>query len=273
MMKGRLSKLAAAAVLVLAALISFTFLADRFSSPEAYEELSQSIDEKISTVGKLTGAATVASVAVSALPDDTATPLAERLAEITEYFLAVLCVLYAEKYLLTLIGALTFRVLIPIICLLVLLFIVFDREGLARAGVRLALFTAVITVAIPLSIIASDAIYDTYMPSINAAVSSAQSLSEDAESITGEDETADEAGGIVSRLINGVSQKVSELVQRASDILGSFLRVIAIMLVTSCIIPVLTLLFCLWLIKLVTGAETDGRKERVRRRRGESTVR
>lgn len=262
-----LGKLTVVLLLVLAAVISATFLADRFSSPETYEKLSESIDKKITTVGTLTGAATVASVAVSAIPDDTATPIADRLAELTEYFLAVLCVLYAEKYLLTLIGGLTFRIIIPIVCLIIILYVIFRRGGFVKAGIKLALFAVVISIAVPLSIIASDAIYDTYMPSIDAAISSAQSLSDDANSINSED---DETGNIISQMINGVSQKIHTIVEKASALLSSFLKAIAIMLVTSCIIPILTLIFCLWLIKLVTGYDVEDRSggRRFRFRRG-----
>ena len=124
-MKGRtmehtMKKLLIAALLILLAVVSCLFLADKAMAPATHNKTIASIDDKTVTVLKLTATSTVASAAISAIPGDTATPIAEKLADFTEYFLLILCVLYSEKYLLTIMGAGTFRILIPLACALCL---------------------------------------------------------------------------------------------------------------------------------------------------------
>ena len=40
---------------------------------------------------------------------------------------------------------------------------------------------------------------------------------------------------------------------RAVDIVNRFVETIAVLIVTSCVIPVITLIFFIWLIKVITG--------------------
>ena len=117
-MENTLRRVLAAALLVLLAVTSFLFVAERAAAPETHAGTVASIDEKVDTVMKLTATATLASVGISAIPDDTATPIAEKLTDFTEYFLLILCVLYVEKYLLRVIGIGAFKVLIPLACAL-----------------------------------------------------------------------------------------------------------------------------------------------------------
>ena len=62
---------------------------------------------------ELTAASTAASAAITLLPGDTATPIAEKLADLSGYFLIVLCAIFLEKYLLTITSYVSFTILIP----------------------------------------------------------------------------------------------------------------------------------------------------------------
>ena len=117
-MEKKLQRLLIAALLVLLAVFSFLFLADRASAPATHASTVAVIDEKTEDVLKLTASASLASFGVSAIPGDTATPIAGKLADFSEYFLLILTVLYAEKFLITIIGAGVFRILIPCACVL-----------------------------------------------------------------------------------------------------------------------------------------------------------
>ena len=111
-----LSRLVLALCLVLALLVSIFFIAPYASRPDVHERDLSSIDAKIETVLKLTASSTLASAGISAIPSDTATPIAEKLADFTEYFLLILCVLYSEKYMITVAGTGVFGYLVPAVC-------------------------------------------------------------------------------------------------------------------------------------------------------------
>ena len=83
-MENTLRRILALSLLILLAVVSFVFIADKASAPETHRPTVASIDEKVDTVMKLTATATLASVGISAIPDDTATPIAEKLTDFTE---------------------------------------------------------------------------------------------------------------------------------------------------------------------------------------------
>ena len=165
-----LRKVLFCAIMLLVATISYLYIAERAVSLETNREIIASIDEKSATVLKLTAASTLASAGVSAIPGDTATPIAEKLADFTEYFLLILCVLYAEKYLLTIIGAATFKILIPCACALLIVGTFWNPKAMKRLALRVALFALAIFIAIPASIGVSDMVYNSYRGSIDVTV-------------------------------------------------------------------------------------------------------
>ena len=198
---------------------------DIASTPETHTGTIASIDEKTDTVLKLTATSTLASAAVSAIPGDTATPIANKLADFTEYFLLILCVLYSEKYLLTIIGAGAFKILIPLACLLMI------------AGMFW-----------------NDMIYNAYRESIDTTISSAEALSDQTAALA----DAAEDKNVINSILSRLSETADSLTDKAANILNRFVETLAVMIVTSCIIPILVLIFFLWLIKLLTGIDLSG---------------
>ena len=84
-MNNTVSKIVICAALIILALVSFFPLAKSFPDSKLYDdtvkECTVSIDEKTATVLRLTATATVTSAGLSAIPGDTATPIAEKLQE------------------------------------------------------------------------------------------------------------------------------------------------------------------------------------------------
>ena len=155
------SKIALCVALVAFAVLSVFPVAQKAAEPERYAAYTASLDEKTETVLTLMAAATVTSAGISAIPGDTATPIADKLADFSEYFLLILCVLYAEKYLLTLLPMGVFRILVPLTCLTFIGGRIWNPRWMDRQGFKLALISLAMLCVIPLSIRTSDLIYDT----------------------------------------------------------------------------------------------------------------
>ena len=249
-MNNALSKAVICLMLVLFAVLSFFPLANRFSSPERSTEYNDSIDEKTETVLKLMAASTVTSAGLSAIPGDTATPIAEKLADFSEYFLLILCVLYAEKYLLSIIPLGVFRGLVPLTCALFMIGRFWNPRLLDRQGWKLTLVSAALLAVIPLSIRTSDLIYATYQQSIDTTIASAEELSDETMELS----EAEDAGMLRS-ILNRLSETKDSLTEKASQLLSRFVETLAVMIVTSCLIPVLVLLFFLWVFRQLTGVD------------------
>ncbi len=245
------NKVIVCVLLLAVALVSFFVVAGKVSTPESNQAVIDAIEEKTDTVLKLTATSTLASAAISAIPGDAATPIAEKLADFSEYFLFILCVLYSEKYLLTIIGAAAFRVLIPVACLVTMVGLFWNPGVMKKLGLKLAVFALAISVTIPLSIRISDMIYDTYDESIQETIQAAEAFTSD----TAELSDAAEDESLFASILSKLSETATGLADRAARILNNFVEALAVMIVTSCVIPILVLLFFLWLIRILTGVE------------------
>lgn len=251
-----------AAALVFAALTSIFLLGGWASSQTNYKTTIDAIDDKVETVLKLTATSTVASAGISAIPGDTATPIAAKLADFTEYFLLILCVLYAEKYLLTIIGAGVFKVVIPLVCGLLVLSLFRNGEALKRLALKLVLISLALFLVIPASVRVSDMIYETYRGTIQETITAAEEFTEDTSGLS-------DAGnqGLIEAILSQISETASSLSDRAAGIVNRFVESLAVMIVTACVIPILVLLFFLWIIRLVTGVDVSLPARRIRRKR------
>ena len=247
---------------ILIAALSFFFLAGILSSPETYAGIIRSIDDKVETVLKLTASSTAASAGITAIPGDAGTPIAEKLADFSEYGILILCVLYAEKYLLSILGSGVFRFIIPIACILYPLGFFRDLEGIKPILKKIAIVSLALYFVIPLSVHISDRIYDTYQASIDNTISAAEDLAEDATlaGSSAEDQNA------IQRIWGYLSESASNFAERGAEILNRFIESLAVMIVTSCVIPILVLLFALWIINQVFGFSipTPSRHPRLR---------
>ena len=78
------------AAAVILALASIFGVAKLTTDPAFYQKSIAALEEKQETVLELTAASTAASAAITLLPGDTATPIADKLADLSGYFLIVL---------------------------------------------------------------------------------------------------------------------------------------------------------------------------------------
>ena len=253
------SKIAVCIALIAFALLAFFPVAQEASDPARYTEYTASLDEKTETVLKLMAASTVTSAGISAIPGDTATPIAEKLADFSEYFLLILCVLYAEKYLLTLIPLGVFRTMLPLTCLTFIAGRIWNPRFMDRQGVKLLLMSLALLAVIPLSIRTSDLIYDTYRESIDTTIASAEQLSDETSELAAAEDT-----NMLRSILNRLSETKDSITEKASAVMNRFVESLAVMIVTSCVIPLLVLLFFLWVIRQLTGIDLSASLPRPR---------
>lgn len=231
------------------ALISIFGITKYAASAEFHAKTIESLDEKKTTVMELTAASTAASITVSMLPDDMGSAISEKLMDMSGYFLIVLSALYLEKYLLTITGYAAFTILIPLACLLFSVSVFWNEELLKNIGKRLALFGLAIVLVIPASMKISDLIETTYESSIEETIESAKETTEEIEANAGKDE------GVIKGVISKIKGGFSGIVKKMETSLNNFIESLAVMLVTSCAIPILVLLFFIWLVKTLLNIQ------------------
>lgn len=160
-------KLIVLVVAIALAFVSAVPLANIASDPATHQETYETLTKSEHAVEVLVATSAGMAVALSLLPDDIGSSIADKLADISGDLAIVLAAILLEKYLLTLVGLVAFRFIVPIGVLLIALSIIFNKTaitGVFRAiGLKLTLFALALFFAIPCGIAASNMIEETYL--------------------------------------------------------------------------------------------------------------
>ena len=244
-MTDRAKRTVQAVILIIVALVSIFVLSRFATSTEFHAKSIAALDEKRTTVMELTAASTAASAAITLIPGDAVTPIAEKLADLSSNFLLVICAIWLEKYLLTITGYATFVVLIPLACVLGAINAFLQNDKWRELIRKLVVLGLAIVLVVPVSVKVSDMIEATYQSSIETTIDSAREAADGAE---------DEEGGL-SGLLSKIKDGVSGAVTGLENVLNRFIEALAVMIITSCVIPIFVLLFFIWIIKMVTSVD------------------
>lgn len=242
-----------AAAMILAAVLSFAVLAGALSAPSLHAGTINALEEKRDTVMGLAAASAAASAGITLIPGDVATPIADKLADLSSAFLVVLCAIYLEKYLVTMTFYVAFRYLVPAVCLLLVVNLFWQRDWLQRLMVKLVAFTVVICAVVPASMGLSGMIERTYSDSIEQTIASTEQAVESMENAAGDEEESGGLGGLLDQVVSGVTQAAEQVTEQVKTLLSRFLEALAVMTVTSCVIPAVVLLSFVWLANTILG--------------------
>ena len=245
--KWDVRKLAAAGVLLVVALVSALWLARVTSDPAFHASSIAALDEKKVTVMELTAATAAGSVAISAVPGDATTPIANQISELSGYLLIVVGAIMLEKLLLSLTCYAAVQLLIPIACVLGIVYLFAHVEWCRVLARKLALFGVVICLIVPGSIQVTRIVDETFQ--IQQTVDDAEQAVEQPA------DTGGEEGNWFSQIGEAITGTVSDAVDQAEAALSRFIDAVAAVLITTCVIPVAVLLFFIWVTKLIFGIE------------------
>ena len=249
-------RVAGAIFLALTIILSCTVIGNKLTDPATYSHTIAVLDDNRTTVLGLTAASAAASAAVSALPDDICSPLAQEISEFTTYFMLILSVIYLEKYLLTILAAAACYLFIPAGCSALLVHCFFPKDLLQSIGTKLIVFGAAVLLVIPTSVWVSDQIHAIYSESIAVTVESASAVS---ENLIGE--VTDEGDGNTTvideakALLGDLSGSVAGVVEQFKNLLNRFIEATAVMIVTTCLIPLLVIVFFVWIVKTLFSVQ------------------
>jgi len=230
-------KIMTVALMILLAVISITLAAPVAADPANHKHSIEQTEEKIASVMKLSGGAAATSATLSVLPGDMCTPLAEQLAEMAKYFLLILSALYLEKFLISLSGYVSFMFLIPLACLIVCIGIIIRKKHFYGTAFKILLIALSIFFIVPVSVKLSDMVYETQASKINETVNEYNELEIEGDSDSG--------------LLNEISEITTGTIDKITSFMDKLLESLAVMIVTSCLIPLLVLIVLIWLIKTI----------------------
>lgn len=264
--------------LVVLALLSGFVARPHFADTKTWDSTIEVIDQKKgNNVLALTTSCVALSAGITALPGDTGTPVAEQLAQLSGNLGIVLAVLYLEKYLLAILWSVGLGILIPFA--LVLLAVSLGIHGrwststvLRRVATRVLVVAVIGMALVPASVWVSQKVDETYRVSIEQAEQKAadaadttdksvetssksnKKKSETTESKNVLEQLTDGASSLVTSVTSGAKQMTDEIVQQVTDLIEG----VIVMIVTSCVIPLLVLVAFLWLGHTLLGIDISG---------------
>lgn len=256
--------------LVVLALLSGFVARPHFADTKTWDSTIEVIDQKKGNVLALTTSCVALSAGITALPGDTGTPVAEQLAQLSGNLGIVLAVLYLEKYLLTILWSVGLGILIPFA--LVLFAVSLGIHGrwstsavLRRVATRVLVVAVIGMALVPASVWVSQKVDETYQVSIEQTeqkateASKASSTKSEKKSETTEnknvlEQLTDGASSLVTSVTSGAKQMTDKIVQQVTDLIEG----VIVMIVTSCVIPLLVLAAFLWLGHTLLGIDVSG---------------
>lgn len=264
-------KIALIIALLLGCFVSFFYLGEKYSKPESYKKTIQILDKKKENVLGLVASSTTLSATLSLLPGDAGTPIAQQFADLSSYLLIILSILYTEKYLLTVIGYAVFKVLIPVALIAIGINLFWNNFSLRKIIGKIVAASVVLMLIVPVSAKVTNMIDETYQTSLLENVSDmVEEVGEDPEPETDSNDTqtgekkpwysvvADYISNAVDSVVNAASTATSavtnyakDIIEKARNTLNNFIEATAVMLVTSCVIPIVTFFAFTWLMKLI----------------------
>lgn len=257
-------------VLVVLALLSGFVARPHYADTKTWDSTIEVIDQKKGNVLALTTSCVALSAGITALPGDTGTPVAEQLAQLSGNLGIVLAVFYLEKYLLTILWSVGLGILIPFALVLFAVSLGIHGRWSTSAVVRRVatrvLVVAMISMAlVPASVWVSQKVDETYQVSIEQTEQKAteasktsstksEKKSESTENKNVLEQLTDGASSLLTSVTDSAKSMTDEVVQQVTDLIEG----VIVMIVTSCVIPLLVLAAFLWLGHVLLGIDISG---------------
>lgn len=241
----RKEKIIRIAILVIIAICSIFIISKIATNPENYRTTIQSIDDKKSTVMSVTAGAAATSTLLAAIPGNVTTPIANQIMQISSYLMIVVCVLVLEKSLLTVMGYLSFNILIPIACGLLGIHTFYKKEILKNLAMKLIVFALVIVAIVPFSLKIGDMICAAHSTAIEQMM----------ENVDITEESEDENNSWLNNAVDQIKTGISNAENYAKQKLNQFIDVIAVFIIAYCVTPVVVVITLAWVVKLLFGVK------------------
>ncbi len=259
-----MKKIVCIIVLAVIGCMSFFWAAPQARNPESYEKTIETLDGLENKALVMTASSTALATAAALVPGDATSPIANKLADIAGYMVIVYIAIIIEKYLLAMTGLVAFKILIPIALVAIGISIFLKEEKgkvtLRRLACKLALLGILLWALVPTSALVTNIVNDTYDMSYSVETELEEGVLESIEEIEAEEKEdfsiknlwnsiVDKTGAVTEM----VKEKVSDGVVEFQNSLNKMIEGVAVMIVTTCIIPLCVLILSLWIVKMVTG--------------------
>ena len=244
----RIEKLAKCLLAVFVIVLSIFVLARRIPETKMIQSTIESIEDSNKTVMEFSGATIATSLAISALPDDFASPLAGTLADMNTYFVFIFAVLFVEKLIVIEGVKISFVYIIPIACALYILSVLFGKEIFKQFAAKLLVLGLAVVFVIPFSTHFTEKVCEDYLVYVDETIAEANDGAEKVNEVMVSGEEEQTIFDKLSEAFKTAIQGMSDLLTYFQNVIKKCVNSIAIMIVTSFVVPLLILFLFRWLL-------------------------
>lgn len=252
--KGKLTE-AKAKVLVKVLLAVFFMMLSIFvlayEVPQAkyLQSTVESLEASRTKIMEFSGATIATSLAITALPDDFGTPLADTLADMNTYFVFIFAVIFVEKLLVLEGVKFSFAWIIPIALGLYILGTLVTKDSIKLFGKKLLIFGMAVVLVIPVSTHFTEKMCADYLVYVDETIEEANDGAQKVNEIMATDEDEATIFDKLSAAFKTAMSGMSDLLEYFESVIKKFINSIAIMLVTSFVLPLIVLFIFRWLLR------------------------
>lgn len=230
-------------------LLSSFVISKQFPKNNIVTATNERLEEIEKTVEKITIVSISTSVAITFLPDDIGSSIANSLAELNKYFVAILAAINIEKIILNYGTVAAFRFIIPIACILYVVGIIVKKRLFIDYAIKIVLLAFAVIAVVPCGTKISSIVCNNSMNYVNDIIVEAEDKS---DTITDIITSEDEEQSILERISNAFKTAISDITDMISyfnGVIKKFITAISILIVATCIIPLVTFFIFVWIIK------------------------
>ena len=231
------------------AIFSIVVLARKIPEAEFVQNTVDRLEESQNTIMAFSGTTIATSLAISALPDDFASPLASTVSDLNTYFVFMFAVLFVEKLLVVEGIKIALMYIIPIACLLYVLSLLTAREMFKNFGIKLMILGISIIFVIPFSTHFTETVCEDYLDYVDETIAEADAGAAKINEVMA---SGNEESSFFDKLSNAFKtaiQSVTDLLNYFKNVIKKCVNSVAIMLVTTFVVPLLMLMLFRWLLK------------------------
>ena len=241
-------KLAKILFMIFLMVLSFSVLTRIIPESKFVQETIQHLEESQNTIMKFSGTTIATSLSLSALPNDFASPLASTVSDLNTYFIFIFAVLFVEK--LVVIEGIKIALvwMIPAACVLGILAIVFEKEMFKNFAKKLLILGISVIMVVPMSTHFTETVCADYLTYVDETIEEADAGAGKINEIMAEGNEEATFFDKLSDAFKTAISDVNDLLAYFKNVVKKFVNSVAVMIVTTFVLPMLVMLLFRWLL-------------------------
>ena len=245
----RKEKLVKVLLIVFAMVFSFTVLIHVIPESKYVQDTIRYLEDSQNTIMKFSGSTIATSLSLSALPNDFASPLASTVSDLNTYFIFIFAVLFVEKLLVIEGIKISLVYIIPAACVLYIASILSGKDVFKNLGKKLLILGISVIIVIPISTHFTESVCADYLTYVDETIEEADAGADKINELMAEDhEEATFFDKLTSAFKTAIND-VNDLLAYFKNVVKKCVNSVAVMIVTTFVLPMLVMLLFRWLLK------------------------